>query len=170
MALLARDALIEKRQLNILYGRFEADEVEALEDESYHPVAVFGRLSFREVLDKLSGKVISAGVVVVKDAQDVEEGGLSGTGCPHDRNELSALYVKVDALEHMKRLSVVVGLVYVSKLYERHFCCISILLHCKDITVFPNRQTFLQILCHCATRNHDLPAPSTFMTFFVAEC
>ena len=152
VALLAGYALIEKRQLNILYGRFEANEVETLEDETNHPVAVLRRLALAEVLDEFPGKVIRAGVVVVKYSQYVEEGGFAGAGCSHYGNKLTALYVKVNTLEHVQRLSVVVSLVYVSKLYERHcFCCISMLLHCKDKAVFSNRQIFLQNLCQYST-------------------
>ena len=122
MALPAGDALIEKRQLNVLHSRFEANEVETLEYEPYHAVTVIRGLALAEVLDELSGKMVRAGVVVVKDPQNVEKGGFTGAGSSHYGNELSALNVKVNALEHVQRLSVVVSLVYVPKLYERLQC------------------------------------------------
>jgi hypothetical protein len=44
--------------------------------------------------------------------------------------------LQVDAFQDMQGLSVVVGFVDIAEFDERHFCCISMLLHCKYKCVF----------------------------------
>ena len=68
MALAARHALIEQRQFDVLHGRLETYEVERLEDEAYHAVAILGRTRLREVLDERPCQAVLALVVVVEDA------------------------------------------------------------------------------------------------------
>ena len=75
MTLFAGDSLIVKRKLHVLYGSLEANEVETLEDEAYHAVAVVRRLLFAEVLDKFAGKGVGPRVIIVKDAKYVQQGG-----------------------------------------------------------------------------------------------
>ena len=124
--LLPRDALVVEGELHVLHGRLEVDEVEALEHEADHPVAVVRRLLFGQVLDELAVQPVFAGVVIVQDAQDIEEGGLAGAGGAHDGHELPAFDGEVDALEHVQRLSVVVRLVD-SLEFDQHLLCISML-------------------------------------------
>ena len=65
---LAADALVEERKGDVLHGVLEGDEVERLEDEAYHAVAVFRRTVLAEVLDERAVEVILARIVVVQDA------------------------------------------------------------------------------------------------------
>ncbi len=144
VALLPRNSLIIKGKLHVLHGCLEVDQVKALEHEADHPVAVVRRRLFAQVPDEFPVQPVFAGIVTVQDAQDVEEGGLPGTGRAHDGDELTPFDGEVDALEHVQGLSVVVRLVDVLE-FDQHFVCISMLLHCKYRMFFRNGQIFLQI-------------------------
>ena len=85
--------------------------VERLEHETDQFVAVLGGLLLAEVPYQLSVDAVLTGIVVVEDSENVEEGGLAGAGRAHDGDELALVHAQVNALEHMERLSVVVGLV-----------------------------------------------------------
>ena len=148
-ALAVRDSLIIKGEFHVFHGRLEANQVEALENETYHPVPVVCRLLFGKALHEGSVQKVLPGVVIVQDAEDVEKGGFSGPRSPHDGHKLPFLYTEVYPLQDMQRLPVIVGLVDVFEMNERHtFCCISMLLHCKYRTYFLRMQIFLQKYCH----------------------
>ena len=142
--LLPRNSLIIKGKFHVLHRCFKADEVEALEHEADHPVTVVGGLFLGQVPDQLAVQPVFTRVVIVQDAEDVEEGGLAGARRAHDGNELSPFDGEVDALEHVERLPVIVSLVDVFQ-FDQHFACISMLLHCKDKRFSRNGQIFLQI-------------------------
>ena len=69
VALLPTDSLIEKRKRHILHGILEGNEIERLEDESYHPVPVFGASGFAQVLDERAVQVIVPRIVIVENSQ-----------------------------------------------------------------------------------------------------
>ena len=77
----------------------------------HHPVAVLGCALLREVFYKSAAKKIFARVVVVEDAENVEQCGLARARRAHDGDELALPDVEVYALEHVERLRAVVGLV-----------------------------------------------------------
>ena len=111
MALAATDTLIEEGQLDVLHSRLEADEVEALEDEAYHAVAIVGSTALAQVLDEHASQLVGALVIVVEDAQDVEQRGLARARCSHDADELTRTDVEVDAFQHMQGLRSLISLV-----------------------------------------------------------
>ena len=65
-----------------------------------------------EVFDEPARKVVVALIVVIKDAEDVQQRGLAGARRAHDGNELAVLYVEADSFQHMERVgrAEVVGL------------------------------------------------------------
>ncbi len=111
-------ALIEERQLDVLDRGLEADEVEGLENEADHPVAVVGGLALGQVLDQAAVDVVFARVVVVQNAQDIEQRGLAGAGGSHDRDEFPLVDAKVDSFQDVQRLTVVVCLIDVFEFDE----------------------------------------------------
>ena len=72
VALLAADALVEQGQGHVLHRVLERDEVERLEDEAYHAVAVLGGARLAQVLDEGAVQVVFARVVAVQDAQYIK--------------------------------------------------------------------------------------------------
>ena len=118
MALPAAHALIEQRQLHVLHGGLEADEVEGLEDEADHAVAVVRGLALGEVLDQAAVDVVFTRIIVVQDAQDIEQRGLAGAGGSHDRDEFPLVDAKVDSFQDVQRLTVVVCLIDVFEFDE----------------------------------------------------
>ncbi len=99
---LARDAAVEEREGHILKRVLVADEVERLEHESYHVVAQVGGLVLGEILDQHSVEVILARVVVVEDAEYVEQSRFARAGRTHYRHQLALVNLEVDILEHMQ--------------------------------------------------------------------
>ena len=77
VAFLAADSLVEEGEFDVLDSGFEAYQVERLEDEADHGVAVGGGLLFAQAFDETAVDVVLAGVVVVEYAQYVEEGGFA---------------------------------------------------------------------------------------------
>ena len=73
LPLFPADPLVEQRQFNVFEGRFEADQVIGLEDESDHPVPVLCGLFFAEVLDEFPVQPVFSGIIIVQDAEDVQE-------------------------------------------------------------------------------------------------
>ena len=69
MTLAATHSLIEQRQLHVLHRRLKGDEVERLEDEAYHLVAILSGSSLTEILDQHVVEKILTGVIVVENAQ-----------------------------------------------------------------------------------------------------
>ena len=69
VALLAAHALVEEWKLHVFHRRLERDEVERLEDEANHLVAVFGSTGFREVFDEHIIESVFARIVVVENTQ-----------------------------------------------------------------------------------------------------
>ena len=113
--------------------------------ETDHPVAVVRRRLLGEVLDEFAVQPVFSRIVIVQDAQDVEQRGLAGAGRAHDGHELAPFDSQVDSLEHMQRLPVIVGLVDTFQ-FNQHFSCISMLLHCKYRWFFLTGKIFLQKL------------------------
>ena len=74
VSLLAAYTLIEERQRHVFEGVLIVDEIERLEYEPYHAVAQLGGAVFREVLDLHPVERVGAGIVIVEDTEDVEEG------------------------------------------------------------------------------------------------
>ena len=69
VSFLPADSLVEERKRHILHGILECDEIERLEDESYHPVPVFGASGFAQVLDEGAVQVIVPRIVIVENSQ-----------------------------------------------------------------------------------------------------
>ena len=118
MALVAAHSLVEERELDVLDGRLETDEIEGLEDKAYHPVAVVGGLALAQVLDELAVQPIFTGIIVVQDTEDIEQGGLAGAGSAHNGNELPLVYGEVYSFQYVERLSIVVRLVDAFQFYQ----------------------------------------------------
>lgn len=118
VALVAAHTLVEERKFDVLHRGLESDQVEGLEDEADHPVAVVRGLALRQALDQFAVDVVFAGIIVVQDAQNVEQRRFAGARGSHDGNELAAVDREVDSLQHMQRLSVVVSLVDVFEFDE----------------------------------------------------
>ena len=104
MALAAWHTLVEKRKFHVLHGRLETYEVERLEHEPYHTVAVVRSLLLGEVFYEFPRQPVLAGIVIVKDSQYVQKGGFAGAGSAHYGHELAFFNRKVYAFEHVKRL------------------------------------------------------------------
>ena len=104
MAFAARHSLIEEREFHVLHGSLETNKVEGLEHKAYHTVAVIRGLALGQVLDQLARQPVFAGVVVVQDSKDIEQGGFAGAGSAHNGHELAFLNLQVDAFEDVKRL------------------------------------------------------------------
>lgn len=58
--------------------------LKALEDEADEAVAVLGRPSLAEILDECTSKRILATVIIVEDAEDVEQRRLARPRSTHD--------------------------------------------------------------------------------------
>ena len=63
-------------------------------------------------------QAVFALIVVVEDAEDVEQCTFTGPGRAHDGHQFPLLDVKVDAPQHMERRSVMVSLVNVFQMYH----------------------------------------------------
>ena len=72
-----RHPLVIERQRDVFHCIFVIDQVEGLEDESDHPVPVFGRFRFARIFDQRAVQVVTARVVIVEDAQNVQQGRLA---------------------------------------------------------------------------------------------
>ena len=107
----SRDALIVERQGDVFDGVLVVDEVERLEDIADHPVARGGGLRLVEIPDETAREVVAAAVVVVEDAEDVQQGRFARTRGSHDRHQFAFSDFEVDALQHVKRRTVVIGFV-----------------------------------------------------------
>ena len=140
VALVTVDALIEERKLYVLDRSLEADKVEGLEDESYHAVAVVGSLALAEVLDELAVQPVLARIVIVKDTQNIEKGGLAGAGCAHDGDELSLVYGEVYSLQNVEGLAVVVGLVDTLEIDQHKSICFQFALQIYKQLLINNNQ------------------------------
>jgi len=115
---LAPDTLIVKGQFHVLHSILETDQVERLEYEAYHPIAVIRRLGFGQVPYPCACQSVFARVVIVQYAQYIEQCGLARTGLSHYGDELSLPDVQVYALEHMQGLCSEVCLVDVPEVYH----------------------------------------------------
>ena len=69
----SRHSLIVERQCNVFNGIFVIDQVERLEYEANHAVAQFGGAVFAEILDQRTVEDVFSGVVVVEDADNVQQ-------------------------------------------------------------------------------------------------
>ena len=118
MSLASSYSLIEQGQLNILNGRLEWYEIERLEDEAYHPVAVFGSPCLAEIDYGHAIEQILASVIVVEDADDVEQSRFARPRRPHYGDEFSPGDVKVNTFQHMQRLRSLISLVDVFEMYH----------------------------------------------------
>jgi len=72
------DALVVERQRDVLHRGFERQQVERLEHEAQESVAIVCGLGLREVPDQRVAEPVLAGVVVVEDAEDVEQRRFAG--------------------------------------------------------------------------------------------
>ena len=57
-----------------------------------------------EVFDEPARKVVVALIVIIKDAEDIQQRGLAGAWRAHDGDELAFVYVKADSFQHMERV------------------------------------------------------------------
>ena len=86
VALPARHALVVERQRDVLDRGLEGDQVEGLEDEADEPAAQDRRpWSRRGRCTQLPVEAVLALVVVVEEAEDVEQRRLAGARGAHDR-------------------------------------------------------------------------------------
>ena len=118
VALAACNPLVVEGQGDVLDGVLVVDQVERLEDIADHVVACGGGLRLRQPLDEASGEEVVAAVVVVEDSENVQQGRFARSRGPHDRHQFTLADLEVDALQHVQRRSVVVGLVDVFQLYH----------------------------------------------------
>lgn len=118
VALAAGDALIVEWQGDVFDGVLVVDQVEGLENIADHVVAGRGGLRLAEILDQAAGQIVAAAVIVVEDAEDVEQRRFARSGCAHDGDQFALFHREVDTLEHMQGRPVVVGLVDVFQLYH----------------------------------------------------
>jgi hypothetical protein len=98
------DALVEERERDVLRRGLEREEVEALEDEADLAVAHLGGASLREIFHERVAEGVGARVVVVEDAEDVQERRLATAGGPRDRDELPPLDEEIDVAKHVERV------------------------------------------------------------------
>ena len=112
------DALVVERQGDVLDGVLVVDQVERLEDVADHPVACGGGLRFVEVLDQAACEVVVPAVVVVEDAEDVQQGRFARSRGTHDRHQFAFADFEVDALQYVEGRTVVVGFVDVFEFYH----------------------------------------------------
>jgi len=87
---------------HVFQGGGAGEQVEVLEDEADALVPERGALCGVEFGYVFPGDVVMAGGGAVQAAQDVHQGGLSGTGSPREGDEFPLLDVQGDALEHLK--------------------------------------------------------------------
>ena len=88
------------------------------ENVADHVVAGRGGLRLAEILDQAAGQIVAAAIIVVEDAEDVEQRRFARSGCAHDGDQFALFHREVDTLEHMQGRPVVVGLVDVFQLYH----------------------------------------------------
>src|SRR6185369_440081 len=74
-----RHALVVERQGYVFFRRLEAEQIERLKDEADQAVAIVRGLGLAQISDQLVVEVVSAAIVVIQNAQDVEQRGLAGT-------------------------------------------------------------------------------------------
>ena len=95
-----RHAAVVEREPDVLDDGLEGDEVERLEDETQCAIADAGGPRLAEPRHRRAVKQILAGVEVVEDADDVQEGRLPRAGGAHDGDELAGGDLQADPLEH----------------------------------------------------------------------
>ena len=97
-----RDALVVERQRDVLHRGLERQQVERLEHEAEEAVAIVRRLALAEILDQRVAEPVLAGVVVVEDAEDVEQRRLAGARRAHDRDHLAFGDLEIDVAQDVQ--------------------------------------------------------------------
>ncbi|HZJ63115.1 MAG TPA: ATP-binding cassette domain-containing protein [Kofleriaceae bacterium] len=83
----------------------ERQQVERLEHEADEPVAVVRGAPLGQVADQRVAEPVVARVVIVEDAQDVEQGRLARPRRTHDRDELAVGDLELDVAQHVEAVS-----------------------------------------------------------------
>src|SRR5438552_13328466 len=82
----ARHPLVVERQRDVFFSRLEAQQIERLKNETDQTVSVVSGFALAEVSDQLVVEVIGALIVVVQNAENVQQRGLARPRRAHDRN------------------------------------------------------------------------------------
>src|SRR5262249_10989528 len=113
-AFAVRNARIDQRQLDVFQSRGSSKEIKSLEYESDLPVADGGQLLLRKESHVLAFEQILAARWPVEAPDQIHEGGLPGTGGPHDGHEFAGLDGKRKAAQSVNlHLPQIVGPVQV---------------------------------------------------------
>ena len=115
---LAPYPFVVQGQSDIIQRGLVVEQIERLKNEADEFVTKLGCLGFRLRLDKPTGKIVLALIIVVEYAQDIEQSTLAATGSTHDTYELTVTDCEVDALEYVQLVGFaqIVGLMDVMKI------------------------------------------------------
>jgi hypothetical protein len=94
---------VHQRQFDILRGAGSRQQVELLEYEPDLLVPDLRQLVAIQLSDADSVQLVSPGGGLVEAPENVHERGFAGSGWPHDGNEIPALDLERDALQHVHR-------------------------------------------------------------------
>src|SRR6202171_757677 len=108
-ALVAAQAGVEQRQLDVLPDRGPRQEVESLEDEADLLVAHAGQRTSRHLGHVFTVQPVLAAGGRVETAEDVHEGRLAGAGGTDDGDELAAADGHIDPAQRLHRVLPRVG-------------------------------------------------------------
>jgi len=95
----ASDPAVEQGRGHVLERGGACEQVEALEHEADATVADLGAARVAEVADVQAGELVDAGVGLVEQPEDVEQGGLARAGRAQDRHPLARADLEVDAVQ-----------------------------------------------------------------------
>ena len=108
--LLRRHAGDQQRQLDVLDGGEDRQQVVELEDEA-HPLRAVARSSRRRTCVPMSAPSteMRPPSIVVEAGEAVEQGRLAAAGRPHDRDHLAAVDRQIDAAQGLRPADVPVS-------------------------------------------------------------
>ena len=119
MALLGRNAAIQKRQFHVFQGRRARQEIEPLKDEAQELAPQESALVARELFDVQALEEVLAARGAVERADDVHHRRLARARGAHDRHELALIDREVDVGERVEgRLARTVALADVAQFNE----------------------------------------------------
>src|SRR6185295_17316206 len=95
------DSQIQHRQLDVFERRCARQKIETLEHKSDFSISNIGQLVSAERRDILAVEEVMPARGLVETAKNIHRSRLPGSGCPHYRNELTAIDVKRDRAQRV---------------------------------------------------------------------
>ena len=93
--------ILSQKFYRSLQDPLEYESIEGLENIADHVVAGRGGLRLAEILDQAAGQIVAAAVIVVEDAEDVEQRRFARSAFTRYANKAAAWRVEINPLEHL---------------------------------------------------------------------